>query len=132
LRGRRGFTLIEALIAMFVLTIGLLGCASLLSWSLIQGGAALRREIALGVAAELIGRMRAQSNAPDAAQLAEWRAQLTTRLPSLQTSIEVFPPPHAAALERIDVTVRWSEPRAPGGVTSIVLRTYRRPSAEPA
>ncbi len=125
-----GFTLVEALIAMFVLAIGLLGCASLLAWSLFESGAALRREQALVVASDLAERVRANGGVPDAAELADWRTQIGTyarMLVALETSFAVEPPASPADLERIDIALRWREPRAAGGSASLVMRIHRRP-----
>lgn len=124
-----GFTLLEALIALFVLAVGMLGCASLLAWSLFQNGAALRHELALGVASELAGRVRAKSAVPDTAELAVWQAQGASEarmLANLETALEVFPPASPGELERIDITVRWTEPRNADGVASIVVRILQR------
>jgi type IV pilus assembly protein PilV len=125
-----GFTLVEALIAMFVLAIGLLGCASLLAWSLFESGAALRREQALVVASDLAERVRANGGVPDAAELADWRTQIGSyarMLAALETSFAVEPPASPADLERIDIALRWREPRAAGGSASLVMRIHRRP-----
>lgn len=121
----RGFTILEALIALFVLAIGMLGCASLLVWSLFQSGAALRHELALGMASDLAERVRAKGVVPTAAELAQWQAQGTAALP-LEASLEVFPPAAQGELERIDVIVRWTEPRTASGYASLVVRIHRR------
>lgn len=118
----------ESLIALFVLAIGMLGCASLLAWSLFQNGAALRRELALGIASDLAERVRANGAVPDDAELADW-TQGTAELPmlsNLQTTLAVFPPAEPAGLERIDITVRWPEPRTAEGIASLVVRIHRR------
>jgi type IV pilus modification protein PilV len=125
-----GFTLVETLIAMFVLAVGLLGCASLLAWSLFESGVALRREQALVVASDLAERVRANGGVPDAAGLAEWRTQIASygpMLAALETSFAVDPPAGPAGLERVDIALRWREPRAAGGSASLVLRVHRRP-----
>ena len=123
-----GFTLMEVLVALFVLSIGMLGCASLLTWSLFQHGSALRRELALSVASDLAERVRANGAAPDAGTLAEWRAQASATLPmlaGLESTLEVFAPASPAELERIDITLRWREPRVPEGIASLVVRIHR-------
>lgn len=116
----------EALIALFVLAVGMLACASLLAWSLFQSGAALRRELALGVASEWAERVRANGVVPDAAEFAAWQAQRAAELPMrLEAALEVVPPASPTQLERIDITVRWPEPRTADGVASLVVRIHR-------
>lgn len=127
-----GFTLIEALIAMFVLAIGLLGCASLLAWSLFEGNAALRREQALIAAGDLAERVRANGGAPEAAMWAAWQAQVAAFSPlaALESDFTVVPPASVADLERVDVALRWREPRAASGSEALELHVYRRPGTE--
>jgi type IV pilus modification protein PilV len=128
-----GFTLVEALIAMFVLAFGLLGCASLLAWSLFEGNAALRREQALVAASDLAERVRANGGVPGDAVFAEWQAQIAAHSPLLaapEATLTVVPPANATDLERIDVALRWFEPRAADGTDSLVLHVHRRPDAE--
>jgi len=124
-----GFTLMEVLVALFVLSIGMLGCASLLTWSLFQSGSAMRRELALGIASDLAERVRANGVEPDAATFAAWRDQAAATAPmitGLESTLEVFPPANAGELQRIDITVSWREPRMPEGFESLVLRIHRR------
>ncbi len=128
-----GFTLVEALIAMLVLAIGLLGCASLLAWSLFEGNAALRREQALVAAGDLAERVRANGGVPDDAVRASWQAQVAAHsplLPALESTFTVVPQASATDLERIEVALRWLEPRAAGGSESLVLHVHRRPVAQ--
>ena len=123
----------EVLVALLVLSIGMLGCASLLTWSLFQNGTAMRRELALGIASDLAERVRANGAAPDAVTLAAWRAQASAALPmitGLESTLEVFPPANTNELERIDITLRWREPRVPDGVASLMLRIHRRAPVE--
>jgi hypothetical protein len=66
---------------------------------------------------------------PDAGKLAEWQAQASATLlmlTGLETTLEVFAPASPAELERIDITLRWREPRVPEGIASLVLRIHRR------
>ncbi len=131
-RSMVGFTLVEALIAMFVLAVGLLGCASLLAWSLFEGNAALRREQALVVASDLAERARLKGDVPDAAELALWQEQAASETPmlaALESSFTMIPAESSTGLDRIDVALRWREPRATGGSASLVLSFHRRPAA---
>jgi type IV pilus assembly protein PilV len=88
----RGFTLVEALIALLVLSIGMLGIAVLFVESLQAGRDAQLRTFAVSVAADLADRIRANRTPVNAyagagigaraiADLAEWRALAAARLP---------------------------------------------------
>ncbi len=57
-RHSRGFTLIEALVALVVLSIGLLGIAALYLDSLRAGRTAIYRTQAVNLAADLADRLR--------------------------------------------------------------------------
>lgn len=84
-----GFTLIESLVALLVLSIGLLGIAALYMETLRAGRSALYRTEAVTMAADLADRMRANRNPANAytgggqndvaiADLAEWEAEVDT------------------------------------------------------
>ena len=85
----RGFTLIESLVALRVLSIGLLGIAALYMETLRASRAALYRTEAVTIAADLADRMRANrnpanaytgggQNAVAAADLDEWDTEVAT------------------------------------------------------
>jgi type IV pilus assembly protein PilV len=59
----RGFTLIEALVALVVLGVGMLGVAALYLDTLRGGRSALYRQQAVSLAADLGDRLRADRNA---------------------------------------------------------------------
>ena len=61
-KNQRGFTLIESLLTLFVLTIGVLGAAGLQMQGLRAGGVAMQRITAVMKAQEIVERMRANNN----------------------------------------------------------------------
>jgi type IV pilus assembly protein PilV len=91
-RQTAGFTLVESLIALIVVSIGLLGIAALYVETLRFGRSAQNHTQAAYVAADLADRMRANrvpvdgyagtgTGARAIADLAEWRALVAARLP---------------------------------------------------
>ena len=88
----RGFTLVELLIALLVLSIGMLGIAVLFAESLQAGRSAHFQTQAVSIAADLADRIRANpvsagayagtgTGARAIADLAEWKALIATQLP---------------------------------------------------
>ena len=88
----RGFTLVELLIALLVVSIGMLGIAALFAESLQAGRSAQLQTQAVSIAADLADRIRANhvlagayagtgTGARAIADLAEWNALIATRLP---------------------------------------------------
>ena len=88
----RGFTLVELLIALLVLSIGMLGIAVLFAESLQAGRSAHFQTQAVSIAADLADRIRANpvsagayagtgTGARAIADLAEWNALIATQLP---------------------------------------------------
>jgi type IV pilus assembly protein PilV len=88
----RGFTLVELLIALLVLSIGMLGIAALFAESLQAGRSAQLRTQAVSIAADLADRIRANhvsagayagagTGARAVADLSEWNALIAAQLP---------------------------------------------------
>ena len=88
----RGFTLVEVLIALLVLSIGMLGIAMLFAESLQAGRSAQLQTQAVSIAADLADRIRANrvsagayagtgAGARAVADLSEWKALIATQLP---------------------------------------------------
>jgi type IV pilus assembly protein PilV len=88
----RGFTLVEGLIALLVVSIGMLGIAALYVETLQSGRSAQFRTQAVSIAADLADRIRANRvpvdaytgvglNARATADLNEWHALAATQLP---------------------------------------------------
>jgi type IV pilus assembly protein PilV len=59
----RGFTLVEMLVALVVLSVGMLGIAGLFTVSLRSGGSAIQRMQAVNLAADMADRIRANRRA---------------------------------------------------------------------
>ncbi|MCB1791020.1 MAG: type IV pilus modification protein PilV [Gammaproteobacteria bacterium] len=141
-RGQRGFTLLEVLVALIVLSIGLLGLSGLQTTGLRNNHSAFLRSQATLVIGDIIDRMRA--NRPGATgghynisysaspghvtcvgscttqQVASidvelWRAYVE-RLPAGEGEVSVT----AAGLA--EVKVRWNDARDPANLLELVTR----------
>ena len=119
-QGNRGFTLIEALVALIVLGVGMLGVAALYLDTLRGGRSALYRQQAVSLAADLSDRHRADRNicgnpvAYDTCEAA-WKADVAAQLPggaATVSSLQLRPPPagYTQALNRYTITLTWTEP----------------------
>jgi type IV pilus assembly protein PilV len=126
----RGFTLLEVLVAIVVLSIGLLGLAGLMASSLKNSHSAYQRTQATWLAYDALDRMRANRQvalaggynlalgaAPGGSGLAaidlgEWDAALTNTLPAGDGSIAV------AAGGVVKVIVQWNDTRGTGGIAA--------------
>lgn len=128
-----GFTLLEVLVAMLVLTIGLLGLAGLMASSMRNNLSASHRTQATWMAADIIDRMRANRASAIAGtyatalgtpvactvaaptgtvpvqDIAAWKSQLGCVLPTGDGSIAVT---NAA---RATVVIRWNDSRGSQG-----------------
>lgn len=128
----RGFTLLEALLGFLILSIGMLGIASLQAVSLKAGKTSVYGSVAMMKVDELFESMRANPtalstyegggantgcsvNACNAAQLAQedvyfWKQNIKAGLPDDATTIVTVTaatPPSKMAT--VDVTVSWNE-----------------------
>lgn len=122
-----GLTLVEILIALLVISVGLLGVAGLHAMSLRNNYDALMRSHASALAADIADRMRAnRAAALDAASeyrigfednverdddssiaiidLDEWRTALTEQLPQGKGSVAIN-----AATRMVTITIQWGE-----------------------
>lgn len=130
-----GFTLLEVLVAMLVLTIGLLGLAGLMASSMRNNLSASHRTQATWMAADIIDRMRANrasaiaggyvaaaalgtpvactvaapAGTVEQQDIAAWKSQLGCVLPTGDGSIAVT---NAA---RATVVIRWNDSRGSQG-----------------
>jgi len=122
-RAADGFTLIEILVTLIIISVGLLGIAGLHSMSLRNNFDALIRSHASALADEIADRMRTnrtralagdynvalgatRNGATQAdADLSAWKARLATQLPGGDGSIA-----QAAAPSRlVTITIQWGE-----------------------
>ncbi len=117
-QAQRGTTLIEVLIAVLVLSLGLLGLAGLQGISLRSSGNAFMRTQATNASYEILDQIRANrqqitlNGGPTAAQLAQWQAFVAGVLPNGQLQVTG---PDGAALNcdptdcRIAVRLSWAD-----------------------
>lgn len=143
-RWQRGFTMVEALVALVVLSIGLLGIAALYLDSLRAGRTAIYRTQAVNLAADFADRLRANrqgildyataytdTHAAVAAcettagctpaemaqtDLARWKDSLAQLLPGGEGEVQVIAPALAGDPANYVITVRWTEVGEPAPV----------------
>lgn len=140
----RGFTLVEVLIALIVLSIGLLGIASLQLSSLRWNHGASMRSQATLLAYDIVDRMRVNQVAANSGEyniafgsaaaggtvagddLLRWKQNLATTLPEGDGSVTRVPSATSATYE---IRVQWNDQHAeaavdPGATTLVfMLRT---------
>ncbi|HEX9773028.1 MAG TPA: type IV pilus modification protein PilV [Steroidobacteraceae bacterium] len=115
----RGFTLVEGLIALLVLSIGMLGIAALYVETLQSGRSAQVRTQAVSIAADLADRIRANRvpvdaytgvglNARATADLNEWNALVAAQLPEGDGEIR-FIAGTATTPASYTIRVSWTE-----------------------
>ena len=137
-----GFTLIETMVALLVISVGMIGVAALHGQALSSSGIALRRSVAIGLASDIADRIRVNRGATLAyegaaadnncaaptgggggdctpAQMAAhdlfaWRAQIAQSLPGGTGVVDVEP---ATNPTTYTVTVGWAEPTQAAPVT---------------
>ncbi len=133
---QKGFTLLEVLVAIVVLSIGLLGLAGLMATSMRNTHSAYQRTQAAWLAYDVIDRMRANLPYVDAAPLPndydialgtatsasssvlaaadinDWKTTLANALPAGDGSVTTTP-----ATKRVTVIVQWNDSRAGGSST---------------
>ena len=131
-RGQKGFTLLEALISLVILSIGMLGIAALYVEGLRAGRTAIYRTTAVTLAADLMDRIRANSNGQAAyagapqlnncvnddndctpLEMAQhdlrlWEDDVDARMPPGTDVNVVFAP--GLAVDTYTITITWPEP----------------------
>lgn len=134
----RGFTLVESLVAMVVISVGMLGIAALYVEGLRAGRTSIYRTVAIDLASDMADRIRGNPTAGAAyagggaqnscvddgvvvvidcnpAQLAAedifwWRQSVQTLLPAGAGNIAVVP---GAGSNAYTITLNWAEPGVP-------------------
>lgn len=125
-RAQRGFTLIEAMVALIVLSVGLLGIAAMYVETLRANRTSLFRTQAVTLASDIADRMRANrapanayacgapcdpsagANAIADADLAQWMNTIAARLPNGSADV-AFTAPGANTPAAYVVTISWTE-----------------------
>lgn len=125
---QKGFTLLEVLVAMLVLSIGLLGLAGLMASSLRNNHSAYYRSQATWLAYDVIDRMR--TNRPNAADyivgiggasaagglagadVTDWKAMVANSLPEGDGSVAVVA---AGEARTVTVVIQWNDARGTAG-----------------
>jgi|SRR5690554_2127067 len=137
----KGFTLLEALIALLVLSIGMLGVAAMQLKSLQGAHAAYQRSIASLAAQDAQERLWAQLALADGAcpkwseaekeneddDIPSWNDAWGDYLPDFSTSSSVSPPGEPAADCQFTIKVNWTENRFEGEETAGFTYTVRLP-----
>ena len=134
----RGFTLVEALVALLVLSIGLLGVAALQLSSLRANHSSSLRSQATLLAYDIVDRMRAnQSAASNGAydtalgitptggtvaqdDLVRWKQNLTNTLPTGDGAVARS---GAGGAVKFTITVQWDDSRGAEAPLSFVMET---------
>lgn len=125
---QKGFTLLEVLVAILVLSIGLLGLAGLMASSLRNNHSAYYRSQATWLAYDVIDRMRTnRPNAPDyivglggasaagglaGADVTDWKGMVANSLPEGDGSVAVVV---AGEARTVTVVIQWNDARGTGG-----------------
>ncbi len=136
-KAQRGFSLVEVLVTMLVVSIGLLGIAGLIVTSMKNNHSAQSRSQASVLANDIIDRMRANRSVAEVspspyqialgdeadatqgvpgADLAEWLAAVEAGVPSGQGAVSFD-----AATNNVTVTVQWNDTRATGDGATVGL-----------
>lgn len=135
-RRRAGFTLVESLVALVLLSLGLLGALGMLVGSLRTQADALREKSALNLVADLRERIRANPRAGPAydtrlaaepaactfdapctagelaaSDLAYFSAAARALLSDVETRVEFVPATGSASADRHAITLRWRAAR---------------------
>jgi type IV pilus assembly protein PilV len=125
-RRDRGFTLVEAMVALVVLSVGLLGIAALYVETLRANRTSLHRTQAVNVATDIADRMRSNRNPADAydcgspcdptaggnaiaiADLTDWVDQIEAQLPGGTVDV-IYTAPTATTPAAYVVDIGWDE-----------------------
>lgn len=124
MKRQQGFSLLEVLITMLIVSFGLLGIAGIIITSLKNNQSSYARSQASLMVNDIVDRMRANRSSAEASpspynlalsaspagagiatdDLTEWRATLASNLPSGTGSVAMD-----AATRKVTVTVQWND-----------------------
>jgi type IV pilus modification protein PilV len=118
-----GFTLFESLVALVVLSVGLLGATALLLGGLRDQGLALRHFAATTLVTDMADRIRASSARPLDADLEAFATAARAQFPfhATETRVTFAPATGPATPAEYRITLRWHEPG--DGDTSVEITT---------
>jgi type IV pilus assembly protein PilV len=126
LKNQKGFTLIEVLVAIVVLSIGLLGAAAMQTTAIVGNTSAMNRSQALGLAEEMVDRIRVNAGntpniydaintsgacgggEPALGDCTQWQARLqASGLPNAFGTVAVTIDSPISKTATITITVTW-------------------------
>ena len=113
-RLQSGFTLMEAMIALLIFSVGLLGLAGMQMSGLQNNHNSLMRTLAIQEAYDMADRLRSKASAPTAVAETYWNGGLAERLPSGQgtvTATTIKDETNDFETAAYIVTVFWDEDR---------------------
>lgn len=134
MKQQKGFSLIEVLVTMVIISFGLLGIAGVIVNALKNNNSSYARTQASVLANDIIDRMRANRTAAETApfaynlalgaavpagntivlnDLTQWRASLAAAMPSGTGSVTM------ANATQVTVVVQWNDARASGDGTAV-------------
>ena len=119
-RRQRGFSLIEVLVSVLLLSLGVLGLIGLQARTMEMSGEAEDRNRAAMLADDLASRMWLKHTVSlPAAEVTAWQDQVAAALPNGSGSIAAV----GALADRVDVTITWRPPtRAEGDGSTLNTR----------
>lgn len=115
-----GFGLIESLVALVVVSVGMIGIAALYGHGLRAETTALYQTVAVNLAADMADRLRAnrRGSARLANEVSLWRTHVAAQLPAGDGSVahaDTEPPTYT-------ITVDWAEPGAGATAYAMTVR----------
>lgn len=143
LKNQKGFTLLEVLVAIVILSIGLLGAAAMQTTAILGNTSAINRTHALGLAEEMVDRIRVNAgntpniyngintngacagSEPALGDCTQWQARLqTSSLPNAVGTVAVTTDSPISKTATITVIVTWGI-GATGSVTfTTIMETW--------
>ena len=110
---QRGVSLVEALVALLVLSIGMLGIAGLFVESVRNSRSALLRSQAVNLVADMADRIRANAGDPATQGCAPSSGDTGNNCSPAERAQDDLAPVAAGSPERYQITVAWREPGEP-------------------